>query len=142
MKWLTTVKHWAGIVFGFAVSIEHAEENIAPKIEEALNEGIDIAKLIPIPISQKLAALLTAGVEVVGAVDKTFHYMDADFQKYVKQAQDAVAPDSGYTVVLIKKEVADDVKEFLAQIKELTDKVKDEANKITGPNGAPAAAKA
>lgn len=145
MNLFDKIVHWSGIVvhsvLGFFQKAETAVDNLAPKIEEALETGASIAALIP-GVGPTAASILNLGVELVGAADKVLHYSDEAFQKMVADAKAQLPADSGYSLVLIPEKLEGDLKTFLTQIKAEMDKAKDAANAITGPNGAPAAKKA
>ena len=111
----SSITHFFGKVALGLVAILHKTDQAVdasePEIAKLLTEGASAATLIP-GIGPGVASLLNAGVQLLGDVKATIDGTDAVCALAVKQAA-ALAP-SGYSFVLIKQDVQDDVKALFA----------------------------
>ncbi len=111
MATFSTITHWIGktvlAVLGIVHKAEQAGDADIPEIETLLTDGASVAQLIP-GIGPNVAQILNAGVSLLAATKATLDNaisLEATVQAQVK----ALAP-AGYSFVLIKQDVVDDVK--------------------------------
>jgi hypothetical protein len=111
----SSIKHFFGKVALGLVAIVHKTAQAAdasePVIASLLTEGASVASLIP-GIGPEVASLLNAGVQLLGDAKAAIDQTDAVCALAVTQAA-ALAP-SGYSFILIKQDVLDDVKTLLS----------------------------
>jgi hypothetical protein len=111
----STIGHFFGkVALGLVAIVHKTDQGVdasEPVIAQLLTESASAAALIP-GIGPGVASLLNAGVQLVGDVKATIDGTDAVCALAVKQAAD-LAP-SGYSFVLIKQDVKDDLATLLA----------------------------
>ena len=110
----TGIKHFFGKVGLVLVSIVHktdkAVDASVPQIDALLEQGASVSSFIP-GVGPEVASLLNAGVQLLGDFKATADGLDEVTANAVMQLK-ALAP-TGYSIVLIKKDVEDDIKELL-----------------------------
>jgi hypothetical protein len=142
MKFFTTIKHWGGIVLAFVLgNLNKAAvfvDTEAPTIEKLLTDGASMAPFLG-PVGPEVAAFANLGAELVGALNKTLDFTNAEFQAIVKTAESALPAGAGVKVVLVAEAVVAEAKAWFAELEAEITAAKAAATAITGTAGAPAA---
>jgi hypothetical protein len=117
MNVFSSVTHWIGKTVLAVLHIVHKAEQAAdadiPAIETLLEDGASVATLIP-GIGPNVATILNAGVSLLAAAKATLDN-GAALEATVQAQIVALAP-AGYSFVLIKEDVVDDVKTLVANL--------------------------